>query len=122
MISILLVDDEAMAVDVGTRILEKLGYKVTPVIGSAEALDIFRKQPLEFDLVITDYNMPVMNGKELASNIRFIRTDIPIILCTGNASIPESKLQKWGIDALLLKPYRSKEIDRLVSETVRRIY
>jgi CheY-like chemotaxis protein len=120
MISILFVDDEVPAVDVGTKVLEKLGYKVTPVTRSLEALDIFRKHPLEFDLVITDYNMPGMNGDELALEIRFIRTDIPIILCTGYASIPESNLQKWGIDALLLKPYRSNEIDLLVSETVRK--
>lgn len=120
MISILLVDDEAMAIVIGTRILKRLGYKVTSASGSFEALDIFQKKPMEFDLVITDYIMPGMKGDELAAKIRSIRTDIPIILCTGYTDITESELQKWGIDALLLKPYTSKEIDHLVSQTLRK--
>jgi CheY-like chemotaxis protein len=75
---------------------------------------------MEFDLVITDYIMPGMKGDELAAKIRSIRTDIPIILCTGYTDITESELQKWSIDVLLLKPYTSKEIDHLVCQTLRK--
>ncbi len=118
MISILIVDDEEMLLAFGTRELKKLGYNVIPVTRSLEALDIFRRRPLEFDLVITDYDMPGMKGDELASELRSIRNDIPIILSTGKADLTKSKLQEWGINALLLKPYKSKELDHLVSETL----
>ncbi len=118
MISILLVDDDAAAIDVGSRILKKLGYEVTSVDHSLEALELFRRNPLGYDLVITDYSMPGMKGDELASKIRLIRTNIPIILCTGNNRLPKSEFQKWGIDELLLKPYRSEEINHILTQVL----
>ena len=80
---ILLIDDEQIVVKTETAILERLGYKVTPETNSLRALEIFRFGPGEFDLVITDYTMPKLTGIDLFKEIRQIRPDIPIILCTG---------------------------------------
>ena len=117
---ILLVDDEKMMADAGTKMLEQLGYKVTSANRSFDALSIFRKKPLDFDLVITDYDMPGMKGDELAAEMRLVRSNIPIILCTGCNYITDAQLQKWGFDALLLKPYEYKEIELLVAETLQK--
>ena len=59
---ILFVDDELSISEIATQILERLGYAVTTRTSSEEALEIFRMNPVNFDLVITDMTMPNMTG------------------------------------------------------------
>jgi CheY-like chemotaxis protein len=79
---ILFVDDEEMLANIGSILLESLGYKVTKKVAAPEALDTFRANPENFDLVITDQTMPDLTGVELSTELLRIRPDIPIILCT----------------------------------------
>ncbi|MEH0021261.1 MAG: response regulator [Desulfobacter sp.] len=119
MISILLVDDQATILELGTQILKSLGYSVVPCLGSVKALEVFQKHPRAFDLVITDFMMPEMKGNRLAAEIRFIRTDVPIILCTGHGSFPKAAIHEWGFDGFILKPYEIKDIACLIKQLVR---
>jgi CheY-like chemotaxis protein len=80
---ILFVDDEEDVVFAGRKMLERLGYRVIAAKDSLEALETFRTQPDQFDLVITDQTMPHMTGTDLAKEIASIRRDIPVVLCTG---------------------------------------
>ncbi len=115
---ILLIDDEAILVDIGKQTLERLGYQVITSTHPAEALKIFQEQPKIFDLIITDMTMPKMTGDILASEILKIRPEIPIILFTGyNELITEKKATALGIKAFMLKPI---QMDRL-STTIRRV-
>lgn len=108
---ILLVDDEEMLVDVAAQMLAKLGYRVTSFTSAEEALQWFDNHSCDIDLVITDYAMPQMNGRALADKLREVRSKIPIIVCTGYSSaVTQENIQLWGIDALLMKPYRQEEI------------
>ena len=99
---VLLVDDEAMVARVGQEHLERLNYEVVVCLSSVEALEAFRAAPQRFDLIITDQTMPQMTGDALAQALRRIRSDIPIILCTGfsHTMDPESA-RTLGIDAWL---------------------
>jgi len=81
--SILLVDDEEDLVFGTERMLKQLGYSVVAKTDPRLALKLFRSEPHQFDLVITDQSMPRMSGIELARELTLIRPDIPIILCTG---------------------------------------
>lgn len=117
---ILFVDDDEVATDIGARMLHRLGYDVMPVVQSTKALDIFRKKPSAFDLVITDYMMPVMKGNELASELRSIRTDIPLLLCTGYAGISEWDVHDWGFDGQIVKPYKSREMAGMIKQIMKR--
>ncbi len=119
MISILLVDDEPSMKDIGTNFFESLGCSVISTLNSSEALTIFQKHSLAFDLVITDYMRPDMTGDKLAAALRFIRSDIPIFICTGHGNIRETELKNWGVDGLLSKPYEIQEIVELVCRTLR---
>lgn len=119
-ISILLVDDEQFAIDVGTKMLEMLGYKVTPVISSIKALEVFQSNGQEFNLVITDLDMPDMRGNELAAKLRHINPKIPIILTTGYIHITEEYIREWGFDEIIKKPYQLKDIDLLVCQVLQR--
>ena len=109
--TVLLIDDEEMLVDLGTTILQSLGYSVVSSTSSPEALKTFTADPQSFDAVITDFTMPYLTGYELAQEFLRIRADIPIILCTGFSSqISEEQAQAAGIRAFVMKPYNMREI------------
>ncbi|MHB8910294.1 MAG: PAS domain S-box protein [Syntrophales bacterium] len=114
---ILLVDDEAMLANVTREMLEDRGYTVIARTDSIDALETFRADPGQFDLVITDQTMPDMTGIELAGNVMSIRPDIPVVLCTGfiDAAI-EEKTTATGIRAIVLKPVSMKRLIALIGD------
>ncbi len=102
---ILLVDDEKPIVQLETQILERLGYTITAFTDSVDAVNAFQADPDGFDLVITDMAMPHMTGAKLAGEMIAIRSDIPIIMCTGFSDrISEETAKYAGIKHLLMKP------------------
>lgn len=108
---LLLVDDDLNVIQVTQKILEKLGYQVTAISDSKEALKVFSQNKNAFDLVITDYTMPGLQGTDLARQMILIRPDIPIILCTGySAQISKEKSQQIGIKDFLMKPLPGKDL------------
>lgn len=112
---ILVIDDEEMLVALSKRMLQSLGYEVTTAKSSLEALEIFQAQSDELDLVITDQTMPHMDGLQLSREIRQIRPDIPIILCTGfSEKVSSETLEAAGIDGLLMKPINLRTIGEKV--------
>ncbi len=116
---ILFVDDEPVLVNTGERVLSSLGYQVTAMGSSIEALEAFHKKPDVFDLVITDMIMPGMTGLELAAIMLEIRPDIPIILSTGfSESITEEKVKSSGIRRLIMKPFSKKSLATAVREVL----
>jgi CheY-like chemotaxis protein len=115
---ILFVDDEPVLGKMGKQLLESLGYKVEIRTNSIEALELFRKQPDRFDLVVTDMTMPDITGENLAVELMNIRPDIPVILCTGfSKNIDEKKAMALGIRAFISKPVLKHEI----AETIRSV-
>ena len=116
---ILLVDDEEIIIKMETKALERLGYQVTSLTSSIEALEIFRTNPDKFDLIVTDMAMPKIPGNKLAAELIKIRPDIPILLCTGfSEAMTEEKVKSLGIKGLLLKPIIMKELARKIRETL----
>ena len=98
--------------------LEPLGYTVTAIQSSKEALELFQKEPGKFDLVITDLFMPHMSGYELTQKLKRVKPDIPVILCTGYAeTILENKEKEESIKAILTKPINRKAL----AETIRTV-
>jgi len=108
---ILLIDDEEQIIDIERRILERLGYTVTPITDSEAALEEFKDRPDAFDLVITDMTMPKITGDRLAQRLMDINPQIPVILCTGfNEAITEEKALSMGIDKFVMKPIVKDEL------------
>ena len=115
---ILFIDDEDVLVEIGSQMLEQLGYEVVTKKSSIEALELFRAEPDRFDLVITDMTMPHMTGDKLARELMKIRPDIPVILCTGHSRlVSEAKAKEIGIRAFVMKPL----VMRNLAETVRKV-
>jgi PAS domain S-box-containing protein len=108
---LLFVDDEPGLVETWTQLLVRLGYQVTSRQNSGEALELFRANPDQFDLVITDQTMPEMNGTELARELLRIRPKVPIILCSGfNDPITSETAREIGIRDYFTKPLLFEEI------------
>ncbi len=116
---ILFVDDETVQVKSVQNMLERLGYEVVAKTESKEALDAFRKDPLSFDLVVTDQTMPQMTGVELAEAILRIRPDVPIVLCTGFSELVDANgAAKKGICQFLMKPFSIREMGETVRQAL----
>jgi PAS domain S-box-containing protein len=114
---ILVVDDEPDILEIEKEMLQNLGYTVTVQERAPDALALFAEHPAHFDLVITDMTMPRLTGDKLAGDLRRIRSDIPIILCTGfNELISKEKAAELGIKGFLMKPFALKELSRCVRD------
>jgi len=115
---ILLVDDQDIILEIERQMLERLGYHITARTSSIEALEAFRANPGKFDLIITDMTMPNMTGDKLAVELINIRSDIPIILCTGFSEVmSKEKAEFLGIKGFLMKPIVLKDL----SSTIRKV-
>ncbi|MGB3724402.1 MAG: response regulator [Glaciecola sp.] len=118
-VRVLLVDDSKLARNHIKRVLENMGMSlITEAENGAHALTHLKEQ--EFDLVVTDYNMPEMDGRELSEYIRFnpATTHIPIIMVTSESadSAHMSNIQQTGVNALCDKPFESLEVRNILAQ------
>ncbi|MCB2181707.1 MAG: PAS domain S-box protein [Desulfobulbaceae bacterium] len=114
---ILVVDDESAIVAMCKATLAILGYQVSGTTDSQKALEIFRRNPDQFDLIILDQTMPGLSGYDLASEILKIRSELPIILCTGFSSvISQEQALALGIKKFTFKPLHREKLAVLVRE------
>ena len=96
-----------------------MGYEVATETDSLAALERFKADPEQFDLIITDMTMPKMTGDRLSQEILKIRPDMPIILCTGYSNrISEEKAQELGIRKYIEKPIEMVNLARSVREVL----
>nr|WP_136252073.1 response regulator [Ningiella ruwaisensis] len=117
-VRVLLVDDSRLARNHIRRVLENMGIEqITEAENGAHALTFLKDQ--EFDLVVTDYNMPEMDGRELSEFIRFNpqTAHIPIIMVTSEAanSTHMTNIQQTGVNALCDKPFESDEVRAILA-------
>jgi CheY-like chemotaxis protein len=98
---ILLVEDEEPLRDCLRMMLEFAGYQVTEANNGAEGLNLFSIG--EYDLVITDFEMPVMEGNRLAIGIKSLAPSLPILMISGSERARRDA--KNPVDALLNKPF-----------------
>ena len=117
---ILFVDDDETVLSMGREILESFGYTVITGTNGRRALETFEKDPAGFDVLVTDYSMPEMNGHELIRHVLKIRPDIPAILCSGYMEkIEGENLKELGHSAFLAKPLDWRELSRTIQDEIR---
>ena len=108
---IMFVDDEEHIVRMMRKALERLGYKVTACTSSLKALEIFKAEPDNYDLVITDMTMPGLTGSQLGRRLKAIRPEIPVIISTGfSEMMDEDKAKNMGFSAYIMKPISKNQI------------
>jgi CheY-like chemotaxis protein len=116
---IMYVDDEEALVFLMDRALTRMGYQITAHSNPAAALDDFRRRADDFDIVITDLAMPGLSGADLATELRKVRCDIPIIMTSGYIRSEDVEMaSRLQINQLV---YKSSTIDRLCEALTREI-
>jgi len=102
---IMVVDDERAMASLLQNLLEHYGATVTSFNDPLQALETFKKNPDEYDLLVTDETMPKLSGLDLSRQILGIRKGLPIILCTGfSEAVNDKVIREIGITRLLHKP------------------
>jgi DNA-binding response OmpR family regulator len=114
---ILVVDDDPSIRDLNTELLQRCGYLVDAARDGVEALEAI--QAGNYDLLVTDYNMPKLNGVELIKKLHTARLMLPVIMVTGE--YPQTELARhpeFQIEACLLKPYNFGELLAVVKNVL----
>jgi PAS domain S-box-containing protein len=118
-VNILLVDDEKIVLNVGGRLLRKLGYTVTEVGSGKEAVAVYRNNPDAFDLVILDVIMPEMSGGEVFERLKRIDPDVKVFLASGySVDGQATEMLRKGACGFVQKPFSmntlAENIDRVL--------
>jgi two-component system cell cycle sensor histidine kinase/response regulator CckA len=117
--TILLVDDEELVRLVARAVLGYRGYKILEAINGLDAVEKYRAQSGQIDLVLMDLHMPKMNGWDALARIREINADAQVVMLSGGSTddLPDS-LKKLGAAAILQKPFENIELVQLVRKTL----
>ncbi len=116
---ILFIDDELPIVKISKELLQNLGYQVTVKTKANQAIELFKLRPDEFDLVITDFYMPKLNGMLLVEELRKLRADIPIIMISGFVDHQTiERVKKIGVQEFLRKPLMTMEIAKVIRKVL----
>jgi DNA-binding NtrC family response regulator len=109
--TIMIVDDERALVSLTEETLAELGYEAVGFDSSVGALAAFREAPDRFDAVLSDETMPELSGSDLATRVRALRSDIPIVLMSGYAgSRLVDRARRAGVTEILRKPLQRRDI------------
>jgi PAS domain S-box-containing protein len=103
--NILFVEDDEDQLHTSPRILENAGYRVTATGLPQEALNLVAAEPKRFDLLITDYDMPAINGIELIKKIHLLNPKLPSILVSGREDAIKAAHAVPSIRRVFIKPY-----------------
>jgi CheY-like chemotaxis protein len=118
---ILLVDDNPNGLAARRTVLEELGHRIVTAASGHDALDQFAAH--KFDLVVTDYKMPRMDGLELISRLRKLATGLPIVLISGYVDTLGMNEASTGADVVIQKSanevsHMVRSINRLLRKAV----
>lgn len=112
---ILVVDDETVMRITTKSLLQEFGYKVHTAQNGLEGLNLFRRDPDAYDLVILDMIMPQMNGTDCFTAMREIRPDLPVLLASGFAHEDDlQEIKRNGLAGFIRKPFRGIELNTSV--------
>jgi CheY-like chemotaxis protein len=109
---ILVVDDNALFRGVISQILSRLGYEVSSADSGEMGLGVFLRN--EFDMVLSDYDMPGMDGVALACSIKKVSPRTPVVIMTGVGRETVLSRKSTAVDEVISKPFTLAEIDELI--------
>ncbi|MEO1084114.1 MAG: response regulator, partial [Acidobacteriota bacterium] len=109
--TILVVDDEASVRRTASKILQHRGYRVVEAADGLEALHVFKRRR-DIDIVLLDLTMPELDGFETLAELRKLRADLKVILCSGYSSRDASTID---VEGFLAKPYRPAELLEMIA-------
>jgi two-component system cell cycle sensor histidine kinase/response regulator CckA len=119
--TILLVDDEALVIDVGVQLLEKLGYTVFEAQSGRDAIRIFTERNRTIDMLILDMVMPGMGGGEVYDQIKRIDPKVKVLLSSGYSIDGQAtKILNRGCEGFIQKPFNMEDLSKKIREVLNR--
>jgi two-component system cell cycle sensor histidine kinase/response regulator CckA len=115
--TVLLVEDEPMVLDMGSRVLRSHGYRVLAASNAAEALHVARGHVGKIDLLLTDVVMPGLPGPELAARLETVAPGLRVLYVSGYANDSVARLTEEGI-SFLAKPFSGEALAARVREVL----
>jgi CheY-like chemotaxis protein len=117
--TILLVDDEAIVLDVGRQMLEALGYHTIAALGGSEAIDLFERHRGRIRVVVLDVVMPGCSGGEVLDRLRAIDPEIKVLLSSGYGLDGEARATfQRGCKAFIQKPFTLDDLSLKIREAL----
>ena len=115
--TVLLVDDEEVILEVGNDLLEAMGYRVLTAKDGKEAIEVYRKNRDDIDIVVLDMVMPNMGGGEAYDRMKEINPDIRVLLSSGFSIDGEgSEILERGCNGFIQKPFRINDLSEKIRE------
>ena len=111
-IRILVVDDDSDLLDIFSKMLRLFGLEVTTAGNGFEGLNLFLEGA--YDLVLTDLEMPGMDGRTLSRIIKEKSPGRPVIMMTGNTTLGHKDRCNGSIDALIFKPFPMADLKKVI--------
>ena len=114
-ITLLIVDDEELVLQVTAMMLEDLGSQIKLAKSGIEAIECLKQNPGKISLALIDFSMPELNGYETFLALRQIQPDLPVVMASGLGCIPEvEELRRKGEIEFLPKPYSEEQLVRII--------
>ena len=112
---ILVVDDNSVLLTVVSKMLSLLGYEVSSAVSGENGLNVFQKS--NFDIVLSDYDMPGMDGVAFACSVKQCSPRTPVVIMTGSGRGSVFSRKSTAVDEVISKPFTLAEI----GETIRNV-
>jgi CheY-like chemotaxis protein len=117
--TILLVDDEEMIIDVGARILQKLGYEVLTARHGKEAIEVYQQNRQKVAMVILDLIMPEMGGGETYDRLKEMDPNVKVLLSSGYSLDGQAtEILNRGCDGFIQKPFSIKGLSEKLGQII----
>lgn len=114
-VTLLIVDDEELVLQVTAMMLEDLGVQIILARSGAEAITQLKQNPGKISLVLIDFSMPELNGYETFLELREVQSDLPVVMASGLGCIPEvEELKRRGEIEFLPKPYSEQQLVQVI--------
>ena len=115
---VLIADDDDLCLDVGVKMLQKLGYEVLDARDGKEALEVFNENKNEIDLVILDMKMP-HNGSTTFSQLKKINADVKVLIASGYTEDQRIReMQNQGCYGFIQKPFSIRTLSQQVTSAL----
>jgi len=119
--TVLLVDDEAVILDVGSQLLERLGYTVIKAQSGEEAIQKYQGNQQKIDMIILDMIMPDVGGGEVYEKIKKIDSEVKILLSSGYSINGQAmEILNKGCNGFIQKPFNLKDLSKKIREVLQK--
>ncbi|OGC22347.1 hypothetical protein A2291_04985 [candidate division WOR-1 bacterium RIFOXYB2_FULL_42_35] len=116
---ILIIDDQESMLQILSQTLKDQGYEVTTANNGEEGLSKIKADPQAFNLILSDVNMPSLNGFELLKQVKESQPRIPVIFCTSmNEDVVVTLGKEFKVDGVIKKPFEVEDVLKTIAQVI----